>query len=806
MANSSGASRYYLGLSLVALTTLSIQIAITRLMSLVTWYHLAFFSITLCMLGMTAGAVRVYIKPIPELNSIALECLGFGLTAAISVLVICNVPLQLFNEDFTFSPYFIGATILLMAPFYFSGAIVAQILSQPELPAGRLYGSDLFGASFGCIVVLVAMTVIDVPSLMLMLGGVAALAGVVFDPHSKLIKLVGGVLVLAAVVNAAMPEPWLHARFSKGGRLPRASIVDVSKWNSFSHVLILKPTERMPFYWGKSPNAIDTGKIESSWMAIDGLAGTPMFRYSSNGDVAFLKYDVTNVAQFLRPFGHSAVIGVGGGRDVQSALLFGHEKVTAVEVNPIIVNAHKTRYASFAGIAGNPAVNLVIDDGRSYMARSNERFALLQMSMVDTWAATGAGAFSLSENGLYTVEGWKIFLKRLDDTGILTVSRWHNPSNLGETARLVSVAMMSLFESGVADPAAHLAMVTSGKISTLIACKSPLSEQDVATLRQVVDDYNYTMAFAPGIESSNPILRNMLSTRNSGELVRFAGTVDLPYNILPSTDDSPFFFNMLKAGSVFDGMSAVRQSGSLRNTVGGVLSGNLLAEFTLIALIAISVFLALLTAIVPLLVAKRTAELKQAGFLPSALLFSMIGLGFMFVEIGMMERLSTFLGYPIYALAILLFAIILSTGIGSFVSDRLSLQTIRKVVACIIPMLIALPYMLASIIQAMESSGLAARIAVSILFIVPFGLVMGMFFPTGLKLTRKMGFTDTAWFWALNGVFGTVASGVAVYISIHFGISTTIYCAAVCYVIAVAAMSKMSEPVRRGHFESVRTV
>ena len=229
MANSLGANRYYIGLGLVALTTLAIQVAMTRLMSLVTWYHLAFFSITLCMLGMTAGAVRVYLKPKPELDSIARECLKFGLAAAIAVAVICNVPLQLFNKDFTISPYFFGATIILMAPFYFSGAIVAQILSLPKLPAGRLYGSDLLGASLGCIVVLVAMTVIDVPSLMLMLGGVAALAGMVFNPQSKAIKIVGGVLVLAAVANVAMPEPWFHARFSKGERLPPSSVVDVSK-------------------------------------------------------------------------------------------------------------------------------------------------------------------------------------------------------------------------------------------------------------------------------------------------------------------------------------------------------------------------------------------------------------------------------------------------------------------------------------------------------------------------------------------------------------------------------------------------
>ena len=795
MTNTIHTKQYYVGIALVALTTLAIQVAMTRLMSFVTWYHLAFFSITLCMLGMTAGAVKVYLKPNPSLDAIAKDCLMFGLSTAVVVFVICNIPLQFVNGDFTASGSILVATAVLMMPFFYAGCVIAQILSLPSLPAGRIYGSDLLGAASGCIVVLIAMTFIDAQSIMILLGGVAVLAGTVFNPKSKNIKIVAALLLVAGVVNMMMSEPLLHPRYSKGRILPAASAVDVSKWNSFSQVMVMKPVPGKPFYWGKAPKSPDTDNVEINWawFIIDGLAGTPMTKYTSSKDMEFLKYDVTNVGHYLRPTGHSAVIGVGGGRDVQSALLFGHEKVTAVEVNPIIVDAHNKKYAEYAKLAGNPAVNLVVDDGRTYMARSKEQFTLLQMSMVDTWAATGAGAFSLSENGLYTVEGWKIFMKRLDDTGILTVSRWHNPQNLGETARIVSVAMKALFESGIQDPSKHLAMVTSGNISTLLLCKGPMSAQDITTLQKVTADYGYTLAFAPTIDATNPVLHGLLATKSSDELLSFAEKIDLPFNILPSTDDSPFFFNMLKPGSVFFGVSTVTKAGTENQASTGVVAGNLLAEFTLLALIGVSIILAVLTVILPLFMAKRTAALKQSGFVPSALLFSMIGLGFMFVEIGMMERLSTFLGYPIYALAILLFGIILSTGVGSFISDKLSFQSIRKIAILIVPMLIALPFMMNSITNAMETSGLVAKIIASILFIVPFGLVMGMFFPSGLKLTREMGFTDTAWFWALNGVFGTVATGIAVYISIHFGISTTIYSAAVCYTIAVIAMSKMIE-------------
>src|SRR5262249_27753702 len=145
-------------------------------------------------------------------------------------------------------------------------------------------------------------------------------------------------------------------------------------------------------------------KLPQHYMTIDGLAGTVMRRYHSPQDIEHLKYDVTNIAYFLRPTGGAAVIGVGGGKDIQAALYFGHEAVTGVELNPIFVDLLQHKYRDFAGIGHNDKVSLIVDEARSYMAHSTRKFRLLQMSLIDTWASTGAGAFSLSENALYTVQ------------------------------------------------------------------------------------------------------------------------------------------------------------------------------------------------------------------------------------------------------------------------------------------------------------------------------------------------------------------------------------------------------------------
>jgi spermidine synthase len=199
----------------------------------------------------------------------------------------------------------------------------------------------------------------------------------------------------------------------------------------------------------------------------------------------------------LRPHGPACVIGVGGGRDIQSALLFGHSSVVGIEINPIFIDLLKNRYRQFANIADRKEVTLVVDEARSYLSRHDEKFSFLQMSLIDTWASTGAGAMTLSENSLYTVEAWKLFIDRLSDDGVFTVSRWYNPTQLGETGRLVSLAVEALLQSGVNRPYDHLALVTQGKCATLILSRKPFSENDNEKLVATCDRLQHSLARLP---------------------------------------------------------------------------------------------------------------------------------------------------------------------------------------------------------------------------------------------------------------------------------------------------------------------
>src|SRR5258707_988459 len=220
-------------------------------------------------------------------------------------------------------------------------------------------------------------------------------------------------------LKLASPLPslaWATYIVVKFNRLDPLSNIYHIKWNSFSRIAASIPMMSAPFLWGASPTAPGNVTLEQRELTIDGMAGTWMPQYSdAPGRLDFLRYDVTNLAYYARHSGRSAVIGVGSGRDMLSAHLFGFRDITGVELNPIFINllTDPAKLRAYAGIADLPGMRFVVDDGRSWFARTQEKFDLIEMSMVDTWAATGAGAFSLSENGLYTVEGWKTFLSAL---------------------------------------------------------------------------------------------------------------------------------------------------------------------------------------------------------------------------------------------------------------------------------------------------------------------------------------------------------------------------------------------------------
>ena len=813
---------FLVALFVLCASVLILQIVETRLLSVISFYHLAFFAISMAMFGLTAGSLIVYFNQgffAPErlLAHLSWIAAAFALAVVLSTVflistVLLNWPIRLILS----ATLWLKLIAALVPPYVFAGMGISLALTRSPWPVGLVYGFDLAGAAFGCVGALMLMSTLDGVSAMLMVGGLGASAALLFALGSnemewKAVELPGfthllrrpGLLAVAllalALGNAAIYPNGLVLSFAKA-RLEDPELIEHTKWNSYSRIRAEKIVHGSPAMWGAS-SAMPPTEIDQRYMNIDGEAGTTMFRFSGDpAEVDFLKYDVTSLAYYIRNRGRAVIIGVGGGRDLLAAHLFGFRDVTGVELNPIFIDYLTRRFRDFNRLADLPGVRFEVDEARSWFANAGrgQNFDLVQMSMIDTWAATGVGAYSLSENGLYTIEGWRHFLASLAPDGVFTVSRWYSPDNVDETGRLLSLAKATLLDLGVPAPQNHLFLASSGRLATLIVSRAPFLHEDLARLREATSRLGFSILVGPDLPAASAVLKAIVDAPDAAALANLSARFH--QDVSPPTDARPFFFNQLRLTDP----EALLHAMQARS---GVISGNFDATITLLMIVLLSLVLVVLTIILPALASLRRVSARLISL--GSAYFALIGLGFMLVEIGLIQRLSLFLGHPVYGLAVGLFGIILSTGIGSIVSDRLPITKPRHAVqwcGVLAVYLVLLPFALPLFVANLEAYPILVRAIAAVVVITPLGLLLGFGFPSGMRFINDIDPRPTPWFWAINGAAGVLAASVAVALNITFSINVSIWLGAACYVlIGVVAIALMS-PSPRHHAIDPRVV
>ena len=805
---------FYLGVFLITSSTLMLEIIQTRILSVVVWYHLAFFVISLAMFGLTVGAVWVYLRRLRFTETTLSYDLSyfsglFALATAICLAV-----------QMTLAPVISGAmttlwiwtelAICLSIPFFFSGVVVSLALTRGPFRIGHVYGVDLLGAATGCLGALLLLNFTDGPSAVLWVAAFMAAAALAFSVsgigkapdqkpplHSWLRHRywIFFLLVSCALINPYTGHGLQPIAVKGKFEFPGSHLF--KQWNSFSRVVVEQVKRGIPEMWGPSPKMFDNKwSVYQTELNIDGDAATYAYRFTGNLDeVAFLRYDVTNLAYFLPDRERVLVIGVGAGRDILSAALFGRKQITGVEINPIFVQllTREPDFLDFNNVAALPGVQFVLDEGRSWLSRSQESFDIIQMSLVDTWAATGAGAFTLSENGLYTVQAWKTFLSRLTPKGVLTVSRWYDPSVPDETGRLISLAVAALMEMGITDPSRHVFLASQGAIATLVLSKSPFSASDVENLERAAAEYQHNILISPRRVPGSETLLRILTAVDRKSLNSY--TSSLEFDLTPPTDDRPFFFNQLPLSRPLRALAHAKTMLARGPQGGGIRQGNLVATITLLVLFFISLIFVTAAIVVPLRPALK--DVGPAVATRGTLYFALIGIGFMMVEIGLLQRMTIFLGHPIYSLAVLLFSLILTTGMGSFLSEKFTLDNRVKITSWAISAggyLVILPFVLSELFAAFNGATLTARAAVCVLSITPAGLLLGYGFPTGMRLIAAIDPRPTPWFWGINGAAGVLASISAIVVSLALGINATLIVGALCYFLLIPVSLALVQP------------
>lgn len=780
------------GLFFVTLATLMLEVLDTRLLSVLTWYHLSFLAVSVAMLGMAAGAVLVFVggewfSRERAVRLLPAAAIAFAVSLPISHIANLVIPFPVVRGGSAAEVAALAiSTLVLTIPFVVSGIVVTVALTRTSDRIGLLYGADLLGAAAGCLAIIWVLELTDITSTALVTAGAAAVGAWCFARYNARrgrgsLALAVGLLACAALnAQAEHPLGVIYPK-SRGLWMDERSL-DYSAWNAHSNVIVRVPATSAPFLWGPAKNPPRT-PVRAALAAIDGDAGTVITHWDGNpASLDWVQYDVTSLPYRIRK-GNVAIIGVGGGRDVLTAIWAGNSQITGIEINEALVGILQQRYRDVTKIADHPGVTLVHDEARSYLTRTRGGFDVLQMSLIDTWAATGAGAFTLSENGLYTREGWQVFLHALTPTGVFSVSRWYDPAAASETTRLLSLGVGSLLDFGVTAPRRHLVLVTRERVATLMVSPTAYTDEDGRHLREIADLHGFAIQVSPWHTGEDATLTRIAASTSPGALE--AATRHPYFDFSPPSDRRPFFFNMLKPRALLNREG----SGS-----GGVASGNLQATRTLIALGGVAAVLVVAIIGWPLATAGRPAA-PRGLFTAALAYFAIIGLAFMLIQIPFLQRFSVYLGHPTYTFSIILFLMILSAGLGSLASERIDIDRSRRLV--LLPIGVSGTVLVEAVLlqPAIESTvgwALPGRTLVVAAFVAPLAFALGFCFPIGLRLVGRRAPALTAWMWGVNGACGVMASIVAVMVSMWLGIQVNLLLAAALYLLLALPMRRLA--------------
>src|SRR5579863_4334317 len=633
-------------LALTSFSALLLELALTRLFSVVLFYHFAFLAISIALLGLGAGGVFAYLLK-GRLARFSARTIATRLCIANSVLVVIvlevvlHVPVALNVTGLNF----LRLTILYLAaavPFFLTGLLFSVVFARETHRIPRLYGADLTGGALACLAIVPLLNWLGGPNVIVVSGISLAVSAMIWAETGTLRRNAAFMALALVALTAANHSGRLIDIVYAKGMFRNPAWVEFARWNALSRVEV-------------------DNQGQAKAIVIDADAST----YIMNADLSHWQGTLWEhnlmsappaLANVLRPHGDYAIIGPGGGVDVLRAVANGSSSVTGIEINPIIATTiMRERYADYSQhLYERPEVHIQVNDGRSFLRASPQRFDVVQMTLVDTWASTAAGAFALSENSLYTVEAFREYFEHLRPDGMVAITRWEFRQPR-EALRVVSVAMQALHEQGVENPARNFIVVSEGDLDedgipvVVLAKKSAFSGEEEEEVRaHLVRNPGLVALYLPSDPKDNPF--SALIARNDS----YAFAQSYAYNVAPVSDNEPFFFFTLKA----------RQILSEKGLRAGIDWKVNLGVLVLLLVLVISLVAVLAFLILPL--ALKTATLRQS---PVPLLyFVAVGLGYILVEIAFIQRFVLFLGHPTYALTVVIFLLMLSSGAGSLFS------------------------------------------------------------------------------------------------------------------------------------------
>jgi spermidine synthase len=789
----------YLETFFISLAVILLEVSYTRVFSYKLVYYFSYLVIGLSLLGLGAGGVAVAVFPrirrTPAPRLIAACCLVGAAAVLGGYFIVALTQVNLFqligsarSLNVASALQQLGRLVVicttLATPFLAAGIALATIFATHGDRINRLYGVDLLGAGVGCAICVPLMSTISPPGAVLLAGtsfGLAGLRGASAEWRALRLPLVAVTLVLLGCALAAtrLPDvvPDRIKTESKGSLF--------SRWSPVFRVDVM-------------PTPIPSVRF----LIHDGTLGSSMMHYE--GDVRSLAHFEVEDRSYpfvLLPASPTvAIIGAAGGKEILVSLYFQAAHVTGVELNPVTVSLLRTHFADWTGhLTDDPRVTLVNAEGRSFLGASHDRYDLVWYVAPDSYAAMNAatsGAFVLSESYLYTREMIVEALRHLTDDGLVVaqfgeISYETKPNR---TVRYLGTAREAFRQVGVEDFARHVLVATApgfGNVmsSSIIMKRKPFTEADVrAFTERVARVEGAAVRFAWNRDNDAAPVTAVI-TRTPDELL--AWYASYPFEVRPVSDDSPFFWHFVR----FRDTVFAPKDAPAYNVEEGI------GERLLLVLLGVAAVFAAVFLLTPLLAIRRVwAEIPCKA--SAGVYFASLGLGFMFLEVSLIQRLTLFLGYPTYSLTVTLFALLVSTGLGSFLSEWLADRrnaALRTLGVVLVLLVLAYERGLPLLAAAGIGWPFPLRVGAAVAVLLPLGLCLGAFMPLGLRTVAavtRFGEEFVAWGWAVNGFFSVVSSVLATMLSMTFGFDRVMLAGAIVYVVGIVALLRIPAPAR----------
>jgi spermidine synthase len=806
--------------ALISAAALAYEVLLMRLFSIMLWHHFAYMIISLALLGYAAsGALLVATRGVVQRHFAPLFSAlagAFGIGAIGCFVLAQRVP---FNPleilwDPRQSVYLLAVYLLLSLPFMCAGACVCMTFSRWRGMPSRIYSFDLLGAcagSLGIVALLFVVSAQDALRVIASLGFAAAAVAWLECGGSR--RWLAVPMIVMAGLPWLMPHAWIaptmspYKGLSQTLRIPGARVAE--ERSSPLGLVSVVESPRIPLR--HAPGLSLGATVEPPpqlGVFIDGEGLSALTRYDGRREsLAHLDQMTSALPYHLLRHPRVLVLGAGAGADVLQAHYHGAAQIDAVELNPQVVDLVRHRFASYAGgiYSGDLAsggissgiARVHVAEARGFVAASAQRHDLIQVALLDSFSASSAGLYALSENYLYTVEAVQDALRHLEPGGLLAITRWVTlPPR--DALKVFAAAVAALQRSGVADPASRIALVRSWQTSTLLVRNGAFEAQDIAAIKAFCRERSFDVAFYPGMR---PEEANRYNVVEHPDLFDGATALLGPgrdeflrnykFDVAAATDDKPHFFHFFKWRSLPELLSLKEQGGLPLLEWGYPV---------LVATLAQAVFASLLLIAVPAAWLTRRGA-GQDKRVPVAELrhrvlvyFMAIGFAFMFIEIAFIQKFVLFLSHPLYAVAVVLFSFLLFAGIGSAVSRRLSGGTGPNLAHLVAMVVLAICLSAALCLTSLpwlfqHAMGLpdASRIVISAVLIAPLAFFMGMPFPLGLARAEASDARLVPWAWGINGCASVIGAVLATLLAIHVGFTAVVVAALVLYGAAAAA-------------------